>query len=142
MRDWWRNVSIDLSFVSTFFYESNSVIKFSQTRIWKWHWKRPLFLLCPAKNYSNLSFNKDKKAGNEVVLNWRFLLVNEKPKRALKKQPEKEILVVYKKGKNVIFVHDNNQWFHLFLHIRNWGGFYNYFKARPRAIKVYLLLSA
>ena len=39
----------------------------------------------PAENYSNLNFNEHEKAGNEVVLNWRFLVVNGKAKRAQKK---------------------------------------------------------
>ena len=37
-------VSIDLSFVSAFLCEPNSVIKFSQTGIWKWRRKRYLIL--------------------------------------------------------------------------------------------------
>ena len=79
-----HNVSIDLSFVWAFLCEPNSAIKFSQTRIWKWHQKWPLFLSCLAENYSNLNFNEHEKAGNEVVLKWRFLLVNGKAKRAQK----------------------------------------------------------
>ena len=70
--DWWRNVSIDLCFVSAFLCEPNSVIKFSRTGIWIWCRKRPPLLSCPAENYSNLNFNEHEKAGNEVALNWRF----------------------------------------------------------------------
>ena len=38
--------------------------------------KKPLLL--------SLNFNEHEKAGNEVVVNWRFLLVNGKTKRAQK----------------------------------------------------------
>ena len=81
---WWRNVTIDLSFASAFLCEPNSVIKSCQTGIWKWCRKRPLLLSCLAKNYSNLNFNEHEKAGNKVALNWKFLLVNGKAKRAQK----------------------------------------------------------
>ena len=73
-----------MSFVSAFLCEPNSVIKFSQTGIWKWRRKIPLLLSYPINNYSNLNFNKHEKAGNEIVLNWRFLLVNGKAKREQK----------------------------------------------------------
>ena len=33
---------------------------------------------CPAENYSNINFNEHEKARNEVLLNWRCLLVTEK----------------------------------------------------------------
>ena len=71
--------------MSPFLCEPNSVIKFSQTGICKWCQKRPLLLSCSAENYSNLNFNEHEKVGNEVALNWRFLMVNGKAKRAQKK---------------------------------------------------------
>ena len=46
--------------------------------------KRPLFLPSLVENYSNLNFTEHEKAGNEVVLNSRFLLVDGKAKRAQK----------------------------------------------------------
>ena len=46
--------------------------------------KRPLPLSCPVKNFSNFNFNEHETAGNKVVLNWGFLLVNGKTKRAQK----------------------------------------------------------
>ena len=67
-----------------FLGEPKSVIKFSQTGISKWRQKRPLVLSRAAENYSNLNFNELEKPGNEFVLNWRFLLVNGKAKRAQK----------------------------------------------------------
>ena len=39
---------------------------------------------CPAENYSNLNFNEHEKARNEVLLNWRCLLVTGKAKGAQK----------------------------------------------------------